>query len=143
MRVVLVTGSRRWNQLEPVQEALAGAEKLIVGDATGADELALQTALAWDIIPVVFTASDRRADQLEKEFRGYLQVIRCSDWDKKRDGDGAGPKRNGFMGTHAKIDRIHGFDVDCHAFPLEGSVGTWNCVRQLAEAGFAATVHQV
>jgi hypothetical protein len=116
--VVLVTGSSLWNHLEPVQEALAGAEKLIVGDAEGADELALQTAWAWDIIPAVFDA----------------------DWDGL--GKGAGPARNTRMVAAALRDSLDGFDVRCHAFPLEDSIGTWDCVRKLQIAGFPVTLHR-
>lgn len=118
LKVVVITGSREWPNRAAIASALEGAEMLIVGDCpTGADAIALEIAKAWDVITVVLVA----------------------DW--KRFGNHAGPMRNKEMAAKAHLERASGMDVHCHAFPLPGSRGTPDCIRQLEAQGFAVTVY--
>lgn len=119
MKVAVVTGSRTWQNRAAIAYCLEGAELLIVGDCpTGADAIALEIAREWDIISVVLVA----------------------DW--KQYGKRAGPVRNGAIVARAVLERTHGMDVSCHAFPLPGSRGTPDCIRQLEAHGFVVTIHE-
>lgn len=137
VRVQVITGSRSWRDPDPLKDALAYAEALIVGDATGADALSLELALLWDIIPSVFCASPRTAHRLLSKLGASADVRLVSDW--QRHGTRAGPIRNAAMVHEAVRARSAGFDVVCHAFPLPGSVGTLDCIAQLEQAGFSVT----
>lgn len=118
MKTVVVTGSRSWPNRTAIASALEGAELLIVGDCpTGADAIALEIAKEWDVITVVLVA----------------------DW--KQYGKRAGMIRNGAIVARAVLERASGMDVHCHAFPLPGSRGTPDCIRQLEAQGFVVTVH--
>ena len=143
MRTVVVTGSRRWSDPEPLRAALRCADVLIVGDCapdpitrSSADALALCIALRWDIVPQVFAASASRAEFLRKK---GIHVEVVSDWE--RDGDSAGPLRNVAVANAAIAARKLG-EVKCHAFPLEGSAGTFDCMRKLQRAGFVVEIHR-
>lgn len=99
---------------------MRGADGLLVGDCkTGADAIALDVAITWDIVPTVVKA----------------------DWEKY--GKGAGPIRNAKMAKEAAMAREEGFDVCCHAFPLGESRGTRGCVEELRKVGQKVTVHEV
>lgn len=118
VKVVVVTGSREWTDRASIAAAIEGAELLIVGDCpTGADAIALEIAKEWDVIAEVLIAN----------------------W--KALGNRAGPVRNGAMVARAVLERTHGMDVYCHAFPLPGSRGTPDCIRQLEAHGFPVTIH--
>ena len=117
MRGVVITGSRDWTETAPIEQALRGADALIVGDCpTGADAIALQTAKAWDIIAIVLTA----------------------DW--KGLGKKAGPVRNQAIADRAASELAGGMEVCCYAFPLAGSRGTHDCRQRLERAGFRVTL---
>ncbi|HTU61554.1 MAG TPA: hypothetical protein VMF89_24030 [Polyangiales bacterium] len=62
----------------------------------------------------------------------------ASDW--VRDGRRAGPLRNAALVAAACEARALG-EVDCFAFPLGKSPGTFDCVRQLQQAGFVVQIH--
>jgi hypothetical protein len=53
----------------------------------------------------------------------------------------AGPIRNGILVEICRGLRGGGRIVHCHAFPLEDSVGTYDCLRLAREAGFPYRVH--
>lgn len=137
MRIAVITGSRRWTDPHPIADALLGADGLIVGDATGADQLALMLALESDVIPYVYCASPKRADQLRAMKRAIGVTLVC-DWRVLR--GKAGSTRNAAMVARAQQERHAGVHVTCHAFPLVQSVGTWDCVRQLEDAGFTVAI---
>ena len=110
----LICGSRDWTYEGPIKRVLlqlkgAGFTTIIHGDARGAD----RTAGKW------------------ADFFG-LEVIKFpANW--KRDGIGAGPKRNQQMLDEGKPDRVV-------AFPLPQSKGTWDMVRRARKAGIPVTV---
>ena len=141
MKTVVITGSRSWPESEPgpIADALRGAEALIVGDATGADAIALRLALEWDVIVNVYAASRKRFDELhEMSARRPMTVVLAADWEV--DFKKAGPKRNGVMVQRAVTEREDGMDVICHGFPLPGSTGTVDCIKQLHKARFDVRV---
>lgn len=141
MRVEVITGSRSWNDRASIAHVLRGAEALVVGDATGADTIALELALAGDVICFVFAASRTRAEVIARRARGAGKAIHIdvvADWVK--DGVGAGPLRNDAIAREARRLRAADFDVQCRAFPLATSVGTYDCIRRLQRAGFVVDV---
>jgi hypothetical protein len=118
VKVIALTGSREWTDRAAIEQALAGAELLLVGDCpTGADAIALQVAKEWDVIVRVFAA----------------------DWDRL--GKFAGPQRNEVLASHAAGERAYGMDVHCHAFPLGESRGTRDCIGRLLSKGLHVEVH--
>jgi hypothetical protein len=131
VRVVVITGSRDWQGKASIELALEGAELLIVGDARGADQIALVTALEWDIIPAVYCASEERYELLRKY---EVPCFMSANWKIQR--KQAGLIRNAAMVRRAFDERAAGMDVHCHAFPGPKSVGTIDCAMQLAAAGF-------
>ena len=117
MLTVVITGSRDWEDRPAIEQALRGADCLIVGDCpTGADATAIETAKAWDIVPVVLAA----------------------DWQGL--GKKAGPVRNQAIADRAVQARADGLDVRCYAFPLGESRGTHDCRQRLETAGFRVAV---
>lgn len=119
-----------------IERALLGAELLIVGDAKGGDKLALEIALAWDIIPAVYCADAKRFEQLQAQ--GIQCFLSTVTWQMDR--VRAGPVRNAMMVRRAFEERAAGMDVCCSAFPGPKSVGTYDCMTQLKAAGFDVTV---
>lgn len=117
MRVVVVTGSRRWRLSDPIRNALLGAELVIHGGALGADMVAHNAAMELELDVLVL----------------------CARW--RRLGKAAGPERNERMAVRAQELASAGHDVHCYAFPLSGSRGTWDCVRRMREQGIATTVY--
>lgn len=143
MRVVVITGSRKWTDRAAIERAMAGAELLIVGDCpTGADALALAIAFEWDIFPIVFAASKKRAAELATLWKRTNQraAIRTPAADWEVHGKHAGPMRNREIAATAHLERASGMDVVCYAFPLPDSVGTVDCMSQLRAAGFTVTL---
>ena len=62
---------------------------------------------------------------------GVLQERHDADWDEY--GKAAGPRRNREMvdaGAHL-----------CVAFPRRSSIGTWDCIRQAANAGIPVRIY--
>lgn len=113
MKVVLVTGSRHWNDEAPIRKALEGTELLIVGDCpTGADLIALKVARENDCIVALYKA----------------------DWAKhgaQRIGNPAGPERNGKMVARLYEEHSAGMDCALAAYPMPGSKGTVDCMNQV------------
>lgn len=113
---VLVTGSREWRSRTPVLRALLASKATVVihGGARGADGYAKWNARALGIP--------------EREYP--------ADWD--RYGRAAGPLRNQEM-----LDKEHLPEEPIDlvlAFPLEGSIGTWDMVKRAEQAGIAVKV---
>lgn len=106
-----VTGSRAGHpavaeSLDAAHE-LYGVESLTLGDATGVDRQALEWAIAHGVFFVAFTAN----------------------WEKL--GYHAGPKRNAAMVAHVAALPNPAF----LAFPIEGSMGTYDCYNKAKAAG--------
>ena len=137
MKIVVISGSRSWDDEEAVARALYGAELLIVGDANGADRIALLKALEWDIIPAVYCAdADTYGVYQRDKIPSFLSPVTWQQ-DRRR----AGPIRNAMMVRRAFEERLAGMDVRCHAFPGPKSVGTYNCKAQLEAAGFVVNCY--
>jgi hypothetical protein len=117
--LIVITGSRVWDDRAAIEAVMRGADGLLVGDCpTGADAIALQIAREWDIIPFVVRAN----------------------WDKL--GRSAGPVRNRELARAALNGRDRDeMDVSCHAFPLGESKGTRDCIRALREVGLTVFVY--
>lgn len=113
---VLVTGSRKWRDLEAVKFMLEEFKPTILvhGRARGADACAH------------FAAEDLGMSVDDQSIRPYP-----ADWEAH--GSAAGPLRNQRMVDceHSKKEPI---DV-CLAFPQSDSVGTWDMVTRCFEAG--------
>ncbi len=107
--VVLVTGSRNWTEVRPIVECLAAHPKgtiLIHGGCRGADKLAAA----------------------EAKQQGYII------WELPYFEDEQGKEaRNASMVYVASSLREMGHKVTCYAWPLEDSVGTFKCMRQMRE----------
>ena len=119
MKVVVITGSRDWSERAPIEKAIAGADLVLVGDARGCDEIALTVCRENGIQCDVFTAH----------------------WSTF--GDKAGPKRNEEMATRAIILHVEsGAEVECHAFPMPNSRGTYDCARRFARMSLPVIMHR-
>jgi hypothetical protein len=87
----------------------------------------------FDDDTTVMTGGAQGADTLAHQTAvemGYAVEIFKADWDKY--GKRAGPDRNQRM-VNAGADL-------CLAFPLAGSIGTWDCVRRARAAGIPVEV---
>jgi hypothetical protein len=114
---LLVTGSRDWNHLGVMIGALVQAWR----------------DLGKPSHPVLVHGAARGADSMAAQLWrlwGWPTDPHPADWD--RHGRKAGPIRNQEM-----VDA--GADL-CVAFPLRGSVGTWDCVRRARAAGIPVTI---
>jgi hypothetical protein len=132
VRRILVTGSRRWNDVATIRDVLrayAGTDTVIVhGAANGADAIAEQVATSLGLKTERVAADwERCAPDCPP---GHL---------KQRRGDGrpycptAGFRRNQRM-----VD-LGAFM--CHVFPLGTSAGTRDCVRRAKAAGIPIFEH--
>ena len=118
---ILVTGSRKYSDYAKVKSVIIDAlgenidEAIIVhGGARGADALAGQVAFQ----------------------RGIEVRVYPAKWDYY--GKAAGPKRNQEM-----LDKEHTPENPIEmvlAFPLKGSIGTWDMVRRAEAAGIPVKV---
>jgi hypothetical protein len=142
VHVSLITGSRKWpaTERDAIHAALRGSELLIVGDAPGVDSIALDWALANDVIVHVYCADQRRFDLLNGLPQVYVE--QASDWRRKYPQGSAGTVRNARM-VKAAFDMQTTLQVrvQCHAFPLAGSSGTWDCYQRCKAAGLDVTLH--
>jgi hypothetical protein len=115
---ILVTGSRNWNDLDAIREAILAATigyryenvTIVHGAANGADTIASQIA-----------------DKLHMNQEAYP-----ADW--KEYGRAAGPLRNQEM-----VDL--GADL-CLAFLQEGSKGTADCIKRARRARIPVTIYK-
>ena len=87
---------------------------LIAGAARGADSLAASVIREWII-----------------KWGGWQLASFPADWDKH--GKAAGPIRNAQMLKEGKPDI-------CLAFPLPGSIGTWDMIRKANAAGIEVRI---
>ena len=113
-RRVLFTGSRRWEDRAKV--------------------MAIMATLPIDAVVIV--GECRGLDEMvieEAEKRGLQIQLYVADWTAH--GRAAGPKRNQRM-----IDE--GKPTEAHAFPLDDSRGTWDCVRRCQKAGVPIRFHE-
>ncbi len=110
---ILITGSRHYADLETVKQHLLdiGPDILVHGRALGADACAHFAA---------------------EEIGGIDVRPYPADW--VRYGSAAGPIRNQQM-----LDMEHHPDTEpialCLAFPMKGSIGTWDMVKRCMDAG--------
>jgi hypothetical protein len=114
-RRVLVTGSRDWTNQKAVVEAMLAArdDTTLSGDGP--------MVLVHGACP---TGADAIADHFARMW-GWEIERHPADWEQF--GRAAGPIRNADMARA-------GADV-CLAFPLPGSRGTMNCMREARSAG--------
>lgn len=122
--VVIATGSRHFKDHQAVERGLDRACRfacglwareaeavLVVGDASGLDDLARRKALAL----------------------GWRVDVFAADW--RASGRAAGPLRNQQMVNSASdLSQRHLCHVVCAAFPMDDSVGTWDCIRRATRA---------
>lgn len=134
MRVLVITGSRsltaneasRAGLFDVVRNEARFSGHLIVGDATGADDLAFR---CWE-----------RLRQLG--VTKLLPFVFPAYWDDL--GRRAGPVRNEAMvRAAAGIARAYGSDLVAHAYPKGESRGTRGCIKLLAAHGAEVIVHEV
>ena len=118
MRVVIITGSRHWARQPPIAAAIAAADMVMHGGARGADEVA-----------------DRVARSLSLD-----RLVMPAHWADA--GAAAGPQRNERMAARAAALAAEGHEVQCFAFPLPDSVGTWDCVERMRKHGIPVTVYR-
>lgn len=121
---IIVTGSRKEFNITRIEKGLRNIwhmlhnsslgypeATLIHGDAQGVDKMAGVVAYSW----------------------GWNVICMPANWNEY--GKGAGPVRNQEM-----IDKALslGFNetnrIVCAAFPLLGSIGTWDCIKRAAAA---------
>lgn len=119
MRVAIITGSRRFpaKRRNEIAAVLERAELVITGDAGGADRIAAELAFE----------------------RGIPCLPLAALWHVFE--HRAGPIRNDPIAVLVNLLR-GAHDIDCNAYPLEDSSGTWDCVRKLKALGLAVRVHK-
>lgn len=137
---ILVTGSRNhrdrrlvFTMLDRVTAALCPHEQpgrivLVHGDAPGADRL----ALTWARLRGV------RTEGHPADWYGPCRADQCAPRHRRRDRHGRTycPAEGGYR-NQAMVDLgARG----CLAFPMTGSVGTWDCVRRARTAGIPTEV---
>ena len=124
LKVVLVTGSRDWQDTGCVWDAIdAELPDLIIHGAcpTGADSI----------------AADYSAD-IETDAFG---IAMPAQWDAHTPPGKAGPIRNSEMVQLLKLLRTSGHRCVVLAFPIGESPGTRGCMRMARVAGFAVDSH--
>lgn len=121
MKRILITGSRNWSFVDGIGFAIIDHEP------------------GWNAgerLPcVIVHGAARGADTIAANWAEKWQLnaeAHPADW--KKHGKAAGPIRNQEM-----VDL--GADV-CLAFPTEGSIGTWDCVRRAKKAGIPVFVYR-
>ena len=134
---LLICGSRNWTDEAPIRVALVAIPPgvLLHGDCNGrngvpgADRLAgsIGRAMGWSVVPYPAAWREHVIGwcQCGRPTRGKPRPPYCS---------GAGPRRNQRMLDEGKPDRVF-------AFPLPGSVGTWDMVRRARKAGVPVDVY--
>ena len=122
---VLVTGSREWRDGAAITLALRRA---------GQDYERSVGFLVSGATPVLVHGDANGADTLAAHAAralGWIVEAYPADW--KQHGKKAGPIRNALMVSL-------GADV-CLAFPLPGSIGTWDCIRKAVDAGIPTRIY--
>lgn len=116
--VVLITGSREWNDAEAISRRLRRyppGTLVIHGGAPGADEIAGAVAPHLGMRTLV------------EAYFGDL-------------GKAGGPARNALLVDLALTYVRHGYTVAVEAFPTSSSRGTWGCVDKARNAGLCVEV---
>lgn len=127
MRRVLVTGSRKWDDILTLHHALNtewrkhGDFILVHGAALGADQMAHHWA-KWSVVIENFNITIEAHPA-----KSVCRVPGCWDHSFEALGEKAGPVRNQVM-----VDR--GADI-CLAFPTQDSIGTFDCMKRAEKAG--------
>lgn len=121
MNVLVVTGTRRTLSVHGrdrlfVSLAAESFDLLLVGDASGVDRLTRAYCVEYGLI-----------------FEMYIAEWRLL-------GRSAGPQRNQQMIDRAVVLRAEGSTVRGLAFPGRSSVGTWDCLRRMVDAGIPTRV---
>lgn len=121
--IVIITGSRNWTDRETIVRALGkfapDSTLVIHGAARGADTVAAAVAAELGFAVRAFPA----------------------DW--KRHGRKAGPIRNGNMAGFAEVEaNKDDAEIVVLAFPLPGSIGTWDMVRRADSIGWEVRLHE-
>lgn len=120
---VLICGSRRWTDREAIQKVIDGLDPgttVIHGAATGADSIAGELAGACGLGVLAFPAGwDEHGECHCPPTLPYCRA--------------AGPRRNRQMLEEGKPDRVV-------AFPLSGSKGTADMIRQARGRGIPVEV---
>lgn len=121
MKLVIVTGSRKWASYSAISDALDGSKPDVVmhGAASGADIMAGEWADHYSLPVLPMPAQ----------------------WDLE--GKGAGPARNQRMVDIALAMYRCGWEVEVLAFPLPDSVGTNDMIGRCRRADFKVVVHSV
>lgn len=116
---VVATGSRDWSARHPVGRMLQERKPDLVihGAYRGLDTVVDTEARIMKIATLPMPAQ----------------------WEEL--GPLAGPSRNGAMTEMAKQLRKQGWTVTCEAFPGSASRGTFDCMKQMKEAGFLVNDH--
>jgi len=112
MTTFVITGSRKWTDREAIRK-----------------ELAFRCKKGDRIIHGAAEGADAIANQVGEDLE--LTVIAVpAQWDKY--GPSAGPRRNRVM-LDMKPDVVI-------AFPLPGSIGTWDCVNEAMRRGITVVI---
>jgi len=125
MHVIVITGSRAWKDPEPIKDVILGrldhpkADLVLHGGYRGADLIAHDIAVEAGIMSVGIPAC-------WKEFKGQ-----------------AGPIRNTHLISAGAFQGVKGHDVRVYGFPLERSVGTWNCANIAKEKFLPVKIYNV
>lgn len=126
---ILVTGSRNETSRQRIKAGLIEAAKLAAPDLTNIESVRLIHGAA--------RGADTIAGAIGVE-KGWSVYSCPADWNKH--GNKAGPIRNAEMVQLALRFEAEDWMVVCAAFPLPGSIGTHDCVRQARAASFQVYV---
>jgi hypothetical protein len=111
---VIVTGSRSWTDRAAIEEVIK--------------ELPLGTVIIHGDCK---TGADAIADEVARAYGLTVEKF-PADW--KTHGLKAGPLRNTEMVAKSNA-------TEAHAFPLDNSRGTFDCMRKLDKAGIPLRIH--
>lgn len=126
---ILVTGTRKGGLREKVHEVLDEMYSQWVHDPYANDSPGERFVVVHGAAPGVDRAAADWAGRLHAAGDHVDEEPHPANW---KDGRKAGPIRNQKM-----VDL--GADL-CIAFPIEGSIGTWDCVRKARKAGIEVMV---
>lgn len=127
---ILVTGSRKGGLRNKVHEVLNQMYSQWVNDPYANDSPNERFVVVHGAAPGVDRAAADWVDQMRE--LGDSLIVEEPHPATWADGKKAGPIRNQKM-----VDL--GADL-CIAFPIEGSIGTWDCVRKARKAGIEVMV---
>jgi hypothetical protein len=132
--LIVITGSRAWDDREAIEAVMRGADGLLVGDVV--DERSRHEQATKGPVPSLSTT----ARQVAREWDIVPFVVLE---DRKRLGSSAKAVQSREIARAAENGRDHdGFEVQCHAFVLGDDDGAKDAIRALQSAGFKVTVHE-